>query len=77
MVKNILHLLHAIVNYEVLKGLKIGVTGSLSHFNSQTHFFQPAYPVEGNVNHAYDGNSDEDSKKGDIHIELYKTIWQT
>ena len=62
-------IVNAIINYEILKGLKIGATGSLSHFNQQTHFFQPAYPAEGTVNHAYDGNSDEDSKKGDIHID--------
>jgi iron complex outermembrane receptor protein len=66
--KEYLTLLYAAINYEILKGLKIGVTGSLSHFNQQTHFFQPEYPVEGNVNHAYDGNSNEDTKRGDIHI---------
>ncbi len=62
-------LLSGTINYELLKHLKIGATGSLSHFNKQTHYFQPAYLVEGTVNHAYDNNSDEDSKKGDVHID--------
>jgi len=66
--KEYLTLLHATVEYELIKGLKIGTTGSLSHFNAQSHFFAPAYPVENSVNIAYDNNSNEDSKKGDIHL---------
>ena len=63
-----LTLLNATANYEFIKGLKAGVTGSVSHFNDQTHFYQPAFPVEGNVDNASDGNYNTDSKKGDFHI---------
>ncbi|HEY2726178.1 MAG TPA: SusC/RagA family TonB-linked outer membrane protein, partial [Parafilimonas sp.] len=66
--KEYLSLLYATVNYEILKGLKIGTTGSLSHFNAQSHFFAPPYPVENTVSKANDGSSDDDSKKGDVHI---------
>ena len=66
--KEYLTLLYGTINYQLFKRLKLGVTGSLSHFNKQTHWFQPAYPVEGNVSNAYDGNSNEDSKKGDVHL---------
>lgn len=63
-----LTLLNATANYEFIKGLKAGVTGSVSHFNNQTHFYQPTFPVESNFDNAFDGNFNEDSKKGDIHI---------
>lgn len=63
-----LTLLNATANYEFIKGLKAGVTGSVSHFNNQRHFYQPTFPVESNFDNAFDGNFNEDSKKGDIHI---------
>jgi TonB-linked SusC/RagA family outer membrane protein len=63
-----LSLLSGRVDYELMKGLKVGVLGSISHFNNQTHFFQPTFPGEGNYNNANDVNSNLDSKKGDFHI---------
>ncbi len=63
-----LTLLYGTVNYELFKGLKGGVTGSLSHFNRQKHFFQPSFPLENNVNNANDNNYNNDSRKGDIHL---------
>ncbi len=63
-----LTLLYGTANYELFKGLKGGVTGSLSHFNRQNRFFQPSFPLEGNVNNANDNSYNEDSKKGDIHL---------
>ncbi|MBS1946884.1 MAG: TonB-dependent receptor [Bacteroidetes bacterium] len=71
-----LNLLNGTINYELIKGLKVGATGSVSHFNQQTHFFQPAYPVEGNVNNASDGNYNTDSRKGDLHINYLKDFGQ-
>ncbi len=72
--KESLALIYATVNYELLKGLKIGATGSLSYFNGQSHFFAPAYPVENTVNKAYDGSSDNNSTKGDVHINYVTQI---
>jgi iron complex outermembrane receptor protein len=70
--KEYLNIIYATINYEIVKGFKIGTTGSLSHFNAQSHFFAPAYAVENTVNRANDGNSNEDSKKGDIHLNYTK-----
>lgn len=67
-----LNLLYGTANYELFNGFKAGVTGSLSHFNRQNRFFQPSFPVEGNVNNANDNNYNEDSKKGDIHLNYNK-----
>lgn len=63
-----LSLMFGTMNYEIVSGLKAGVTGSTSHFNNQTHFYQPTFPLEGNFNNATDVNSNTDSKKGDFHL---------
>lgn len=60
------------VDYELIKDLKIGVLGSISHFNVQTQYFQPTLPGVGNLNSANQTNSNVDSKKGDIHINYLK-----
>ncbi len=70
--KEYLTLLYGTVNYELIRGLRAGVTGSISHFNRQTSFFQPSYPLEGNNNNASAGNENKDSRKGDIHINYIK-----
>jgi TonB-linked SusC/RagA family outer membrane protein len=70
--KEYLSLLYGTVNYELIRGLRLGVTGSISHFNSQTVFFQPSYPLEGNNNNASAGNYNTDSRKGDMHINYIK-----
>jgi len=68
-----LTLMNATVNYELIRGLKAGVTGSSSHFNNQTHFFQPGFPApESNFNNASDWNYNTDSRKGDFHINYNK-----
>ena len=56
------------VDYELVKNLRIGTLGSVSHNNLQTQFFQPTFPIVGNINNGYQNNSNIDSKKGDIHI---------
>jgi len=56
------------VDYELIRNLKIGTQGSISHFNLQTKFFQPTLPGVGNINNASQTNGNVDSKKGDLHI---------
>ncbi|MEP6681809.1 MAG: SusC/RagA family TonB-linked outer membrane protein [Parafilimonas sp.] len=60
--------LYARVDYELLKGLRIGTLGSLSYDNLQTQYFQPTFPVVDNINNGSQRSSNVDSKKGDIHI---------
>lgn len=62
------------VNYEIVPGLKVGVTGSTTHFNKQTNWFLPAFPVENNVNQATKYNGNDDVKRGDFHIN-YAHDW--
>ena len=56
------------VDYQILSNLRIGTLGSVSHNNLQTRFFQPTFPVVGNINNGNQNNSNIDSKKGDVHI---------
>lgn len=72
--KEQLTVMHATVNYELVTGLKIGATGSLSYFNKQTDWFQPTFPVENNFNAGNKYNENRDSKKGDLHIN-YSHSW--
>ena len=60
--------LYARVDYELLKGLRIGTLGSLSYDNLQTQFFQPTFKVVDNINNGFQTNSNINSKKGDVHI---------
>lgn len=60
--------LAARVDYELIKNLRVGTTGSLSHNNLQNQFFQPSFVGVGNINNASQTNANVDSKKGDIHI---------
>src|SRR5699024_11082375 len=66
--------LHASIDYQLLQGLSIGVRGSLSYFNSQTNWFKPAFPVEGNFNAAEKYSENRNSQKGNIHIN-YQHEW--
>src|SRR5579862_7467488 len=61
-------------NFSITNDLKVGVTGSTSHFNKQTYYFAPAFPVENTFTQANAYNYDVDSKKGDFHIN-YNTQW--
>jgi iron complex outermembrane receptor protein len=63
--------LYGTANYEIIKGLKAGVTGSISNFDLIQDFFQPSLPLgPGNslVNNGFKSSENRYSKKGDIHI---------
>ncbi|PUZ24892.1 SusC/RagA family TonB-linked outer membrane protein [Chitinophaga parva] len=62
------------VNYELLKGLKVGVTGSLTHFGLDSNYFQPTFPLVNNLNMAKKTDNNRDSKRGDVHIN-YNHTW--
>jgi iron complex outermembrane receptor protein len=55
-------------NFELIKDLKIGTTGSLVYFNKQTDFYQPSLPGAGNVNNGNKYAENRNSYHGDIHI---------
>ncbi len=61
-------------NYTLITGLKIGVTGSSSHFNKQTTYFAPSFPVENTFTQANAYQYNTDSKKGDFHVD-YSNQW--
>jgi iron complex outermembrane receptor protein len=67
-------IINALVEYELIHGLKVGVRGSTSHFNNQYEFFEPVFPLVGNSNVGALATSNTDSKKGDIHVN-YDTRW--
>jgi TonB-linked SusC/RagA family outer membrane protein len=69
-----LTIINGSADYSLLPSLKIGVTGSTSRNNVQTHYFQPTFPGENNINNARDGNYNTNSYKGDIHINYEKTF---
>lgn len=60
------------VDYELVRGLKIGVLGSISRNNLQTAFFQPTFAVVGNINNGSQTNGNINSDKGDVHINYLK-----
>jgi iron complex outermembrane receptor protein len=60
--------LYGTINYELVTGLKIGVTGSTTHFNKQTDWFLPTFPVENNINSATKYSENHNVKRGDFHI---------
>jgi TonB-linked SusC/RagA family outer membrane protein len=70
--KEYLTILYSTVNYEFLKGLKLGTTGSLSHFNDQVSYYIPTFPIEGSFSQGHLQNYNTDSKKGDIHLNYQK-----
>lgn len=55
-------------DYDLFRGLKIGVLGSISKFNVQTENFTPPLPGIGNITTGAQQNSNLNSKKGDFHI---------
>lgn len=62
------------VNYKLLKDLTVGVTGSVSKFNIQSDYYLPVIPGANNINSARKTNANRDSKKGDIHLNYFKSI---
>lgn len=75
--KEVLSLLYGTVNYELMKGLIIGATGSYSNSNYHSNFFQPSLPLgpgNTNVNNANQYSNNRYSKKGDLHLNYFKDI---
>ncbi|MBB6128658.1 SusC/RagA family TonB-linked outer membrane protein [Mucilaginibacter lappiensis] len=69
-----LTLINATINYTLAPGLKVGVFGTTSRNNVQTHYFVPQFPDEGNVSTATDNNYNTNSYKGDVHINYDKNF---
>ena len=59
-----------VVNYDLLKGLKVGATGSISKLNTQYDYYLPSIPGAGTsiTNQGFKYNSNTNSQKGDVHI---------
>lgn len=55
------------IDYEIIKGLKLGAAGSMSFFNRQTDFYQPVLPGYGNINNGSKYSENNDSKRGELH----------
>jgi TonB-linked SusC/RagA family outer membrane protein len=55
-------------NYEIIKGLKAGVTGDISRLNTQYDYYLPVIPGVGGENQAFKYASNTNSDKGDFHI---------
>jgi len=62
------------VNYKLLNELTVGVTGSLSKFNTQGDYYLPVIPGMNNLNNAVKSASNRDSKKGDMHVNYLTRI---
>lgn len=69
-----LTILNATADYELIPGLKIGVRGSSSKFNDQIEFFEPVFPLVGNSNVGALATSNNNSYKGDAHINYDKSF---
>jgi iron complex outermembrane receptor protein len=65
---------YATVNYKLLNDLSVGVTGSLTKFNTQGDYYLPVIPGWNNLNSATKSSSNRDSKKGDMHVNYLKNI---
>ena len=64
----------ATVNYEILKGLKAGVTGNTSRLNSQYDYYQPVIPGLGGENQGVKYSDNFNSDRGDFHINYNGTF---
>ncbi|MGZ3926916.1 MAG: SusC/RagA family TonB-linked outer membrane protein [Mucilaginibacter sp.] len=69
-----LTLMNGSADYSITDALKIGVLGSISRNNVQSHAFIPTFPLEGNVNLAGQAQENTNSYKGNIHINYDKTF---
>jgi len=67
-------LANATVNYQLLPGLKVGVTAILIHDNTLTDYFSPAFPVEGNLNNASQNSYNNNTYEGNVHINYDRTF---
>lgn len=61
------------LDYKLLKQLTVGVTGSLTKFNTDGDYYLPVIPGWNNLNSATKSTSNRDSKKGDIHLNYQAT----
>jgi len=66
-------ILSATADYEIIPGLKVGVVGSTSQFNSQYEYFEPVFQGVGNSNVGSLTTGNIDSKKGNAHINYAKS----
>jgi TonB-linked SusC/RagA family outer membrane protein len=66
-------ILSATADYEIIPGLKVGVVGSTSQFNSQYEYFEPVFEGVGNSNVGSLTTGNIDSKKGNAHINYAKS----
>lgn len=64
--------INANINYNITPELKIGVTGSTSRNNIQSHYFVPSFAAQNSNSFAADTTSNVNSYKGDIHISYDK-----
>lgn len=69
-----LTLINGSADYNITDALKVGVQGSITRNNVQTHGFVPTFPLEGNVNQAGQAQENTNSYKGNIHINYDKTF---
>jgi TonB-linked SusC/RagA family outer membrane protein len=67
-------LANATANYNLLPSLKVGVTGVLIHDNTLTHFFQPSFPGEGNINNALQQSFNNNTYEANAHIDYTKSF---
>jgi iron complex outermembrane receptor protein len=69
-----LTLMNGSADYSITNALKVGVLGSITRNNIQTHGFIPSFPLEGNVNQAGQAQENTNSYKGNIHINYDKSF---
>ncbi|WP_121248068.1 SusC/RagA family TonB-linked outer membrane protein [Mucilaginibacter phyllosphaerae] len=62
------------VNYNLLPSLRIGGTGVLIHDNTLTHYFQPSFPGEGNLNTARQQSYNNNSYQSNAHIDYNESF---
>lgn len=71
--KQYLTILKGQLDYTLIPGLKIGTLASYSHFNAQSVWFLPAFPVENNYNNSNQHQYNTDLKTIDAHINYTKS----
>jgi len=70
--KEFLTQLQGSATFSITPALSVGVVGSTSHFNKQTYYFAPAFPVENTFTQANDNQYNTDSKKGNFNVNYKK-----
>lgn len=56
------------INYELIKGLKVGGAGYINRFNTQYNYYLPSIPGPNTTNQAFKYNGNTNSSKGEGHI---------